>query len=158
MNSIKLVVCVELSYSEEVAVQGGQPLERLEGHTCHDQMVGPVKHLLEAHDLPWSETFLSLFVLLPGDDIDALHEAFGFPFELNVDRVLPDITMVCSDDVQNWVVKKATPAVYADLRDKPNEVKITLLRKARLQSNEQRAEARMNRPLQLADLVPLNNS
>ncbi|HEY6249606.1 MAG TPA: hypothetical protein VI685_06570 [Candidatus Angelobacter sp.] len=157
MNSIRLITCVTLSLEEELAVQAGQPPQRLEGHTSHDQMVGPVKDLLQERDLPWSEIFVSLFVLLPGDDTSALHDAFGYPFELNVERVMPYVAMVCSDDVQNWVDKAAAPTVYADLRDKPKEVKITLLRKALVESDERRAEARMNRALQLDDLLPLEN-
>ena len=153
MNPIRLITCVTLSLPEELAVAAGQFPQRLEGHISHDQMVGPVRNLLEAHDLPWSEIFVSLFVLLPSDDPGTLHGAFGYPFELDVDLVLPYVVLVCSDDVQNWVDKTVTPAVYADLRDTPKDVKMTLLRSARMASNELRAEARMNRALRLDDLL-----
>lgn len=155
MNSIRLIACVTLTLDEELAVQAGALPPWLEGYCSHDLMVGPVRDLLERHELPWSETFVSLFVLLPGDDSSSLHDTFGYPLEVNVDRVLPHVALVCSDDLQNWVVSAADPAVYADLRDKPTEVKITLLRKARNESNELRAEARMNRALRLEDLLPL---
>lgn len=157
MNGIRLIACVTLSMSEELAVEAGEFPQRLEGYTSHDQMVGPVKDLLERHELPWSEVFVSLFVLLPSDDSSALHEAFGYPLELNVERVIPDVVMVCSDDVQNWVRRAVAPTMYVDLREKPSDVKITLLRRARMASNDLRAEARMNRALRLDDLLPPAN-
>ncbi len=151
MPSIRLVVCITLSLDEELQVQAGSLPERLKGYTSHDQMFGPVKSLLESHSLPWSDTFVSLFVLLPDDATEALHEAFGYPLELKVDEVIPDVVLACSDDVQNWIRRATPPKVYADLTAMTIQTKVNILRDARTQSDNGRAEARMDRALRLGD-------
>src|SRR6266852_6366591 len=130
MTSIRLVACITLSLDEEWQVEAGNLPERLEGYTSHDQMLGPVKSLLESHRLPWSDTFVSLFVLLPGDGTAALHEAFGYPLGLKVDEVIPDVVLACSDDVQNWIRRATPPKVYADLTDMTIQAKVKILRDA----------------------------
>lgn len=114
-------------------------------------MFGPVKSLLVSHCLPWSDTFVSLFVLLPDDPIADLHEAFGYPFELRVDEVIQDVVLVCSDDVHNWIQRATHPKVYADLTEMTIQAKLNTLRDARTGSDNMRAEARMNRALRLTD-------
>jgi hypothetical protein len=152
MTSIRLFACITLSPKEEMCVEAGNLPERLDGYASHDQMVGPVKDLLESHHLPWSERFVSMFVLLPSDDPAAMHEAFGHPFELNVDKVIPDVVLVCSEDVQNWVRRVTSPSVYFDLTDMASLAKVKILLDARNQSDNERAEARMNRALRLSDV------
>jgi len=87
MESLRLVACIRLSLEEELLVENGILPERFEGHKSGDQQVGPVKDFLESRKLPWSETFVSVFVLLPEDDTTWLHEAFGYPFELKLDQI-----------------------------------------------------------------------
>jgi hypothetical protein len=157
MTSIRLFTCVTLSLDEELQVLSGDLPKGLEGCTSHDQMVGPVKQLLESHHLPWSETFVSLFVLLPSDETTALHEAFGYPFELNVDEVIPDVVLVCSEDAQNWVRRTTSPRAYFDLTDMASQAKVEILLEARNQSDNKRAEARMNRALRLSDVRVLSS-
>lgn len=152
MIPIRLFTCVTLSVEEELEVEMRQVPPILEGYESHDQMVGPVKRVLEAYNLPWNETFVSIFILLPGDSPTALHEAFGYPFELNPDKVIEDIALVCSDDIQNLVRSRVPPRVAMDLRSLSSEEKIHVLRTARLQSNNARAEARMLRPLRAEDV------
>jgi hypothetical protein len=108
MTSIRLVSCITLSLDDELQVEAGNLPDRLDGHTSHDQMFGPVKSLLESHRLQWSDTFVSLFVLLPDDATAALDEAFGYPLELKIDEVIPDVALACSDDIQNWI-QRTTP-------------------------------------------------
>jgi hypothetical protein len=151
MIPIRLLACITLSLDEEFRVQSGQLPERLEGYTSHDQMFGPVKDLLESHGLPWTETFVSLFILLPGESTEHLHSAFGYPLEVKVDEVIHDVVLACSKDVQNWIQRGTPPKVYANLSDKTIQAKLKLLRDARDQSDNGRAEARMNRALRLAD-------
>jgi hypothetical protein len=152
MRSVRLFTCISLSLEIELEVNSGKIPLMLEGYTSHDQMVGPVKRLLHDHALPWNETFVSMFVLLPHDSTNTLHNAFGYPFELDIEKVLADIALVCSDDIQNWVRSGVAPRVALNLQNLDAAAKAQALRNARLQSNSARAEARMFRPLRVEDI------
>jgi len=154
MEQIKVVACIKLTGTEELLVTAtGEPPERLERYISHDQQVGRVRDFLNSKRLPWSEQFVSVFVLLPDDDATSLHDAFGHCFELKLDAVLHDLEVVCSDDIQNCAVNKRDPKFSADLRPLEREEKIKALRMARAASDEKRAEARMSRPLRLRDVL-----
>jgi len=155
MESLKLVSCIQLSLEEELLVENGILPERLEGHKSGDQQVGPVKDFLQSRKLPWSETFVSVFVLLPEDDTTWLHEAFGYPFELKLDQILPSLVLVCSDDIQNCASNKRTPKCCANLTGMNDRDKIAILIKARRASDNARVEGRINRRLRLSDVLPL---
>jgi hypothetical protein len=107
--------------------------------------------LLESHGLQSTETFVSLFILLPGESTADLHSAFGYHLEVKIDQVIRDVVLACSENVQNWIQRGTPPKVYANLSDKTSQAKLKLLRDARDQSGNGRAEARMNRALRLAD-------
>jgi hypothetical protein len=151
MTAIRLFTCIVLSLEEKLEAEMGHVPSKLEGHTSHDQMVGPVKGILEKHHLPWCDDFVSAFVLLPDENPRTLHDAFGYAFELRVDQVIEDIALVCSDDIQNWVNSRVPPRVA--IREIDVEAKMVALRNARLQSNNARTEARMFRRLRGTDLL-----
>jgi hypothetical protein len=151
MIPIKLVACIEVSYEEELILSSGQFPERLEGYESHDQMAGPTRDLLESNGLLWTDPFVSLFILSPDETTDHLCGAFGYPFEVNITEVIHDVVIACSDDIQNSL-KKTKTRVLADLRDKTETEKLSILLSAREQSEQGRAEARMNRRLRLTDL------
>jgi hypothetical protein len=119
-------------------------------------MAGPVQQFLKRQELPSTNVFTSLFVLLPGDDTNSFLEAFGYPFELDVESVLPSITLVCSDDIQNAASNHgSSPKVCADLRGKSSKAKELILREARLNANNKRAEARTDGLLKAENFLPL---
>jgi hypothetical protein len=155
MESIKLIAGIRLSDVEELLVASGILPERLEGYTSGDQLVGPVIDFLRSKKLPWSETFVSVFIFLPDDDTTWVHEAFGYPFELNIDEILPSLVLVCSDDIQNCASNKRLPKCCANLTGMNDRDKIAVLIKARRVSESKRVEGRIHRPLRLSDVIPL---
>jgi hypothetical protein len=152
MTLIKLIACIKLSDYEEMLIGSDPCPDSLQGYKSHDQMVGLVKSFLESNRLPWAETFLSLFILRPEESTKDLHDAFGYPFEVDVAEVINDVVIACSDDIQNAARKHKRPNVFANLTGKTNEEKLVILRAAREQSDSGRAEARMNRSLLKTDL------
>lgn len=158
VEPIRIVRCVELNLEQELQVQSGVVPARAYGRTSHDLMSGPVQEFLRSKGLPSSSAFVSLFILLPNEATTWIQDAFGYPFELKVKSVLPDIVLVCSDDVQN-AVRRTTPlAVCENLTQMNDEDKVAILRKARLESDGNRAEARMNRAPREEDFLPLPTS
>jgi hypothetical protein len=155
MAAIKIVACIELNYAENIQVQDCILPDWLEGYTSHDLEVGPVKGFLQSKKLPWSEEFVSVFILLPDDDPTRLHEDFGYCFELDLDEVLPSLMLVCSDDIQNCASNKRTPKFYANLSGMSDSDKIANLVRALRASDGERAEGRINRLLRLSDVRPL---
>ena len=92
MAAIKIVACIELDdLNDELLVANGILPEWFEGYDSHDLEIGPVKDFLEPKKLPWNEKFVSVFVLLPDDDLICLHDAFGHCFELDLDEILPSL-------------------------------------------------------------------
>jgi hypothetical protein len=148
---VKIITCIQLDPDDDLLVDAGILPDVVDGRCSTDQQVGPVKNFMISKSLPWSEIFVSCFVLLPEDDPSFIQETFGYPFELRLDEVLPSLVLVCSDDVQNG--KSKNLKVCANLTNLANENKVKVLLDARLKSDDKRAEARMNRPLRKADVL-----
>lgn len=82
-------------------------IEGLVGQFSHDDEADDVRQFCLQWRLPYSERFRSIFVYRQGEDPDppsglatALN-GYGTPFLLKSEAVLPDLRVVCSQDIQN---------------------------------------------------------
>jgi len=155
---IRLVTRVPLTLAEEIFMQSTRQLpEKLEGYLSDEDHPEPpaVGAFLRNNNLPWRSRYVPIFVYLDSDDLDppgAAIGAYGWPFLLRNESVLPDLELVCCDDIQNAVLHHRPPSDFTNLRTLSSIEEIeAALRSARARA-ERYAEARLHRPLRLVDV------
>jgi hypothetical protein len=141
--------------------------EALEGKTSRDDEAGKVCQFCANWSLPYCLRFRSIFVYRESEPVhgSASIGAYGYPFLLNNDTVLPDLQIACSQDIQNAAVNGIdTPELsernfkrFEDLSSIPEEdldARIqALTRVLARREPKQYVEARIFRALTREDVV-----
>ena len=139
--SIKLVAYISPDRMHE--------LDEPSGYWSHDDFPDKVAQLCHEFSLPYSARFVSIAVFSGTDEVHqaALNtmKAYGTPVLLKSDAVLPLITIVCSDDIQNVAVyRRGHEVLLEDLSGESPLYKAKMLGDAvTKKSNASYAEARI---------------
>ena len=128
-------------------------------------LAAQVEQFCKRHSLPYSRTFVCIFVYSESDDHNAPggHLGYGLPYLLKNDIVIPDIEIVCTKDIQNAVANarnhednaaamKRYMKNFTDLRAMDLNKKTAALIDALERREETYAEARILRRLRDEDV------
>jgi len=152
---MKLITRIELTLIEEAVISSELPpwLDGYESgkHNPEPRIIGT---FLTEHGFAWKRRYVPVFVYRDHDDVDqagAAIKAFGHPFLLRNETVLPDLELVCCEDIQNAVLNNRPLSYFTDLRNlSPGQI-LRALSAARDRA-ERYAEARLHRPLRIRDV------
>jgi len=120
---IKLVTRIQLTDTEELEMEvSGQLPAKLQGYLSGIEHPEPpaVGIFLQKHNLPWEPGFVPVFVYGELDEPEppgSALGAFGWPFLLRNNTVLPDLQLVCCNDIQNAVKNGPSVSDFWDLRN-----------------------------------------
>jgi hypothetical protein len=160
ISRLKLIARIELCCDEEIQLEvEKKPPERLEGYFSRRPELANVRPFLESHGLPYCRKYVPMFVYAKGESSsgdDARFGSYGYPFELDPIKVLPDIELGCCEDVQKAACHNWPIGCFGDLRHldvKMKEEQLLLMVKLSRNNKYRYAEARLHRPLRLSDLL-----
>ena len=118
---------------------------------------GYVGNWLPKLRMPYRQLYIPMFVYVgtrPASLGDEKTGAFGREFDIDPESVLPNLEIVCREDIQNAAGNKKPREWFADLRKLSPPEKIAALVEASRKSPSY-AETRMHRPFRREDfLIP----
>lgn len=140
----------------------------LDGACSHDDEPDKIRQFCCRWNLPYSRIFRSIVVYRAGEDPhceDPTLKKHGEPFLLRPEEVLPDLQLVCSEDIQQAVLRGMDEPDGERLRVElfedmsvllPTDIggrQEALLRALRRRQANQYVEARMFRALRARDVI-----